>query len=238
MKGWIVNGQVAGVLVRLAMMIVMASIAGTAIGLLEAEAETSPEFVFDIPSQPLEAALDAFGASSRTQVLYETSFATGRRSSPVKGLHAPAAALRLLLRGTGLDFNYTAERAITLVSAKSEEIDATAEARRRTDIAKFDRFLGGVQAGIITGMCRQHGAHPGDFEVAMQFRISGAGAVVNPVLLASTGSPVRDRAILGVLSRLAFSEAPPPDMPQPIAMRMTNPGSSYGRTICADATRG
>ena len=203
-----------------------------------ARAETARGISFDIPSQPLVAALDAYGASSRTQVLYEAALAAGRRSSTIKGLYTPDAALRQLLAGTGLDFDYTAEHAITLVPAKAPDPRARAEAERHQYIARFDHFLGGVQAGIIAALCRYPEARPGDFEVAMRFWVTGAGAIANPVLLASTGTPTRDRAIASILSRLSFSEPPPPEMPQPITMMLTNKASSRDRDICADAGKG
>ncbi len=200
-----------------------------------ARAETARGISFDIPSQSLEAALDAYGASSRTQVLYEAALAAGRRSSGIRGLYTPDAALRLLLSGTGLDFDYTAERAITLVPAKAPDPRVRAEAERHRYIARFDHFLGGVQAGIIAALCRYPETRPDDFEVAMRFWVTGAGAIANPMLLASTGKPARDRVIASILSRLSFSEPPPSEMPQPITMMLTNKTSSRDGDICAEA---
>lgn len=203
-----------------------------------AAAETATMVLFDIPSQPLEAALEAYGARTRIQVLYETPLAANRRSASIKGWYVPATALQLLLHGTGLGFDYTAENAITLMPAKLSNLHAAAEARRRNYIVKFDRFLGGIQAGVMAALCRHPKARPGDFDVAMRFSVNGAGVVVNPALIASTGNAAQDRAILDVLSRLAFSEAPPADMPQPIAMKLTNPRSSGARDFCAEAAPG
>jgi TonB family protein len=203
-----------------------------------AAAETAVTLLFDIPAQPLETALDVYGEQSRTQVLYESTLAAGRRSTAVKGNYPPAAALYVLLQGTGLDFDYTAERAITLLPSTIPALGAVAEARRREYIARFDRFLGGVQAGVMTALCHHPEARPGDFEVAIRFSINNTGTVINPSLIASTGSPSRDRAILAILARLAFSEAPPAGMPQPIAMKLTQLASSRDRNVCGEAAPG
>ncbi len=203
-----------------------------------ARAETVREILFDIPPQRLETALDVFGAVSRTQVLYETALAAGHWSNGVKGAYPPDTALRLLLAGTGLDYDYTTERAITLVPSRAPDPSAHAGADIRRHIARFDHFLGGVQAGIMTALCRNSEARPGDFKVTMRFWINGAGAIVSPSLLTTTGKPSRDRAITNVLTRLAFSELPPADMPQPITMVLTGTGASGDRDGCADAEKG
>ncbi|MDB5607895.1 MAG: Secretin/TonB short N-terminal domain protein [Bradyrhizobium sp.] len=102
---------------------------------------------FNIPSQPLEVALDAYGAASRLQVLYETALTSGRRSTEVKGVYTQEAALRLLLSGTGLDFDYTEERAFTLVPAGPRS-----RAGLNRQIADFNQFLGSVQVGVMAAV--------------------------------------------------------------------------------------
>lgn len=202
-----------------------------------ARAEMTHKISFDIPAQSLEAALDAYSAISRTQVLYEAALAAGRRSDGVRGVLAPDVALKLLLSGTGLDFDYTTERAITLVPVKQPSTRAGTEAQRLRHIAQFDRFLGGLQAGILSTLCKHPEARPGGFEVAMRFWVTGSGAIAGPLLLASTGKPTRDRAILGVLSRLSFNEPPPPEMPQPITMMLSRKASQHDGDACAEAAK-
>lgn len=192
---------------------------------------------FDIPSQSLEKALDIFGAASRTQVFYEAVLAAGRRSNEVKGTYAPDAALKLLLAGTGLAFDYTTERTIALVPARTSG-PVLAEADGHPDLVKFDHFLGGVQAGVMAALCRHADARPGDFKVAVRFWITRSGAITNPVLLASTGKNSRDLAIAGILARLSFNEPPPAQMPQPITMVLTAAVGPRDRDSCADPEKG
>jgi hypothetical protein len=225
---------------RLARLLCIASIAvGAWLSLASAaRAEPPPGISFDIPSQPLEAALDVYGAVTRTQVFYETALAAGRQSNQVKGVYTPYAALRLLLGGTGLDFDYTTERTVALTPARRPASNARSQVEGHPDIGKFDHFLGGVQAGVMAALCGHPEARPGDFKVAVRFWITGSGAIANPALLASTGKPSRDLAITNILARLAFSEPPPAQMPQPITMVLTTAASPRDRDSCADAERG
>ncbi|MNH83954.1 Ferripyoverdine receptor precursor [compost metagenome] len=57
---------------------------------------------FDIPAQPLGSALVAFARQSGVQVMAGEADAADRRSHPVRGRMTSDAALRRLLKGTGL----------------------------------------------------------------------------------------------------------------------------------------
>lgn len=63
----------------------------------------SEERVYDIPAQPLEAALTVFAETSGSDLLYPSSLTSGKQSTPVNGRHTTLRALRLLLTGTGLE---------------------------------------------------------------------------------------------------------------------------------------
>ncbi len=170
------------------------------------------ELQFDIPSQPLESALEAYGVTSRLQVLYETALTTGRYSAKVKGMYTQEAALQRLLSGTGLSFDYTEDRSFTLVPARR-----TGAVRPR-QVAEFNQFFGDVQASIIAALCHQQETRPGAFRLAMQFSIGGSGKLENLILLGTTGTASRDAAIVGLLTGLGFDRAPPSGIPQPITM--------------------
>jgi hypothetical protein len=192
----------------------------------QAQEPVDSELSFNIPAQALESALEAFGEQSRLQVLYETTLTAGRRSSEVKGVFARSAALRQLLSGTGLEFTYTAERAFTLTlvrTAGSSQI-----------IANYNRFLGGVQAGVLAALCRNPETRPGASRLAMQLWIGHSGRIENARLLNSTGINRRDAAITEALRRLAFGQSPPSDMPQPVTM-VLSVGPANGRDECGSA---
>jgi hypothetical protein len=188
------------------------------------------EFQFDIPSQPLESALEAYGTTSRLQVLYETALTSGRYSTKVNGMYTREAALRRLLSGTGLGFGYTEDRSFTLVPAPPR---GTVRPRQ---VAEFNEFFGDVQSGIIAALCRQQETRPGTFRLAMQFSIGGSGKLENLNLLGTTGIASRDVAIAGLLTGLAFDQAPPRGIPQPITMILRG-GSANADDECDGVKR-
>lgn len=193
----------------------------------QAQEPADNELSFDIPAQSLESALEAFAEQSRLEVLYETALTDGRRSSEVKGVFARSAALRQLLSGTGLEFTYTAERAFTLMPVRT----ATGPSRI---MANYDRFLGGVQAGVLAALCQNPETRPGAFRLAMQLWIGHSGRIENARLLNSTGVNRRDAAITETLRRLVFGQSPPSDMPQPVTM-VLSAGPADGRDECGSA---
>src|SRR5882672_6743354 len=78
---------------------------------------------FDIPAQPLAAALQAYGQKTGVQVLYESNSAAGQTSGAVAGNFTANAALSLLLTGTDLRVQYLRPDAITLAPPSSVDAD-------------------------------------------------------------------------------------------------------------------
>ena len=168
-----------------------------------------PELGFDIPALPLESALAAFGAKSGFQVLYETALAAGRRSHEVKGTYTPDTALRQLLSGTGLSFDYIEDHAFTLIDTPVQPTRSASD---------FREYLGTVQTGLMAALCQRTETQPGAYNIAMQFSIGRTGSIENPHLLNSTRAQSRDDAVMAALSHLTVGRAPPADMPQPVTM--------------------
>jgi hypothetical protein len=105
--------------------------AGCAIADASGGEPTSGTILFDIPSESLTAALEAYARISGREVLYDGTLATGRRSSKVEGVYAPAAALRLLLSGTGLSAQFKDADFFVLAPTPRAEHQAGARARNR-----------------------------------------------------------------------------------------------------------
>lgn len=83
----------------------------------EAVAETGPTQIvgFDIPSQPVGSALNAFADTTGWQISLPTELAAGLTSPGVSGRYTPEVALQALLAGTGLAYQLADTNAIILV---------------------------------------------------------------------------------------------------------------------------
>ena len=71
---------------------------------------------FDLPAQPLDAALVAFGEVTGYSVLVSSQLAAGRVAAPVRGDYTPAEALQRLLAGTQLGARFSGSNAFTLLA--------------------------------------------------------------------------------------------------------------------------
>ena len=74
---------------------------------------------FEIPAQDMQSALNEFARQSDRQILFATHVTATKRSVGIKGELDPEAALTLLLKGTGLTFRVTADRAILVENSKA-----------------------------------------------------------------------------------------------------------------------
>jgi hypothetical protein len=197
----------------------------------------APSFAFEIPPQPLEAALDAFSSISNVQVLYETSLTSERRSAKVKGVFTPQAALDAMLAGTGLTAWHTTEDSYSLVRQQdATSLGSNDPGRLPPEIARYGHFLGAVQAGLLDTLCRKAETRPGRYEIALKFTVGSSGAVLQTSLLSSTGDRERDARIVAAVEHLTVGEAPPPQLSQPITMLIA-PRSPDETGDCASADR-
>ncbi len=108
--------------------------AGSAPTITLAQADTTT-IAFSIPAQDLVPALVQFREQSGIQVAYESAAVADMRSNAVSGTLSPAAALTQLLAGTGLIFEFTADRTVTL----SRPADQAGVVRLDTVLVERDR---------------------------------------------------------------------------------------------------
>lgn len=192
-------------------------------------ASVDPELRFDIPSQPLDGALESYMQVTGLQVLYASALTGARVSAGIKGQLTPREALDELLVGTGLAARSTAEGAFTLVGlARPHSVPSR-------QVASFEDYLARVQDRIIAVLCRQTATRPGSYRVALQFSIGSAGTIRNAALLGPSGDDVRDEAIAAALRGVSVGQGAPHDMPQPVTMLISP--SAAGRNECQDAAR-
>jgi hypothetical protein len=167
---------------------------------------------FDIPAQPLDQALDAFGAVSGLQIFYESALTAGRHSSELKGSFDPQGALRILLRGSDLTARVIATGTLSIAKLADAEIN---EARRQTEVAYFPYF-GLLQAGVMKVLCSRPETRPGNYHIALQYWIDVRGKIARLRLIGSSGTNERDAAIMDAVQGLTLP--PPGNMPQPVTM--------------------
>ncbi|MEW6438342.1 MAG: secretin and TonB N-terminal domain-containing protein [Pseudomonadota bacterium] len=174
---------------------------------------------FDLPAQPLAAALEAYGAASGRQVVYEGGLAMGRQSTAVKGIFTPEEALRRLLAGTGLDPRYMAADGFVLVLKPIRHRNFLITTTPR---ATLNQFYGLIQAGLRRSVCADARAWSGGYRVAVGVWIGTTGVVTHAALLDTTGNSGLDAAIERDVNGARINAAPPAGFAQPVVMVITS----------------
>lgn len=175
-------------------------------------ARTAPETVaFDIPAQPLDAALDAYASSTGQSVLYDSHLTEGRTSKPLHGAYTPLAALDAMLEGSGLKVRYTSARALVLVR------DA-APSPAPVDAASLQRYRGLLQSRVGDAFCADPLLAAGDRRIALRVWIAPRGAIERADLLDTTGDDDVDAAVIAALEGLSLGEALPAGAAQPFTL--------------------
>jgi outer membrane receptor for ferric coprogen and ferric-rhodotorulic acid len=78
---------------------------------------TADKVSFNIPAQPLNAALRTFAEATHLQLVYSSDLATGLNSGSVSGSFTPAEALQQLLAGSGLSSRFVSAGVVTIEKA-------------------------------------------------------------------------------------------------------------------------
>ncbi len=114
---------------------------------------------FDLPAQPLDAALTDFAEQANVRLLYDASLTPGDRQAPaLKGDYSVDEGLQRLLQGSGLSYLIGADGTVSLVPLSSDagslQLDATTvsgQADGRLDLP-FEYAGGQVARGARIGM--------------------------------------------------------------------------------------
>lgn len=187
---------------------------------------------FDIPSQPLASALEAYGHATGVQVLFESLSAVGRRSAPVRGDFTPNAALDRLLAGTDVEVRRLGPHAITLAAPAGSDASPPIDPLRSADLsldplrvrASTDnlardqlRDYGNVVRSDIENALRKSArTRTGDYRVEVELWVDDSRRVRRARLARSTGDQERDAAVNASLRGLLISRDAPADMPRPM----------------------
>jgi hypothetical protein len=187
---------------------------------------------FNIPSQPLDAALSRYGDATGREALYDTSLATARVSGDVRGVLTPDEALKRLLSGTGLSAQFVAESAFVLLPVSQPNRQAT-----KTMSPADRQYYGLIQTNLLDALCRSRGARPGHYRFVAMFWIGPDGTVERPQLIGSSGVAYADRQIDATLRSVRFSEPPPAGFAQPVLILLV-PQTSGVTPGCGKADSG
>jgi iron complex outermembrane receptor protein len=114
---------------------------------------------FDIPAQNLQSALTEFARQADRQILFATDIVSVKRTDGVKGEFEPEAALRQLLKGSGLTYRVTADQTILAEIPKAKATRGnTNEAAQRSAVAQAT--AGGSPSTKRTALPRENGDAP------------------------------------------------------------------------------
>jgi len=119
-----------------------------------AHAEGKAQVQFDIPAQPLTAALNQFGIQSGSAILFKADVTGAKVSRPLAGSADPEMALAMMLDGTGLSYRRDGQ-AFVIVSASDPQSGSAAG----------DGAEGTVQALVVTAQKREENIQ--DVPIAM-----------------------------------------------------------------------
>jgi hypothetical protein len=177
---------------------------------------------FEVAAQPLDQALAAFSVSTGLQMLYDSSLAAGRRSSPVSGAMRSREALALMLAGTGLTARFTSAGAVVIYAGSTSAvtlnpITATAApviGRSRAN-AEAQAYAETVQRQTIEALRQDAQLSGDDYALSVRLWVADDGAAHRVEVLKGSGEPGRDADFLAFASRLRFP-IPPPDLQQPM----------------------
>lgn len=81
---------------------------------------------FQIPAQPLSAAINAFIRQSGWQISYSSALAAGKTSTAVSGSLTPSAALQLMVQGTGVTVRISGPGSAALVAPHAADAGGAA----------------------------------------------------------------------------------------------------------------
>lgn len=184
-------------------------------------------FSFDLREQPLRAALDAFGAATGAELLYDSAVIGSRRSTAVAGRHTAFEGLSILLSGSGLALRRIAPASFTI--EPRSEVRGTAAAAGRPDVGRHAAYFAAVQRQFEAAMCEQRRSAAPLSRMVLRFRVAASGRIEHLERLGPPPGGEADGAMAAVLSRVSQAPPPPDDLPQPV-MLLILPAS---RAACA-----
>ncbi|MDF3831999.1 TonB family protein [Cupriavidus basilensis] len=186
---------------------------------MPAAGESARLLDFDIPAQPLNAALNRYADATGKPALFPSDIVEGRMSSAVRGRYSAEAALLLLLGGTGLVADKRSSGLGQTFVLKEAGTKAGAPRGGMAALFSAQGYAGLAQARIWQALCANARTAPGSYSVLMRFHLDADGRIQGARLLGSSGDARRDAALLEALRGVHIERpAPPAIVQQPLTM--------------------
>jgi len=186
---------------------------------------------FDIPSEPLAAALQTYSQDTGVGLFYESEITAGLKSPALKGRFTPKAALRALLAGTGFIIQYNRDDAVSLSTPQSLELQDDHSSgvaslslpqldvrpnEEGMDEALLREFGEAIQAEVTTALTKNAEIRSGNYRIRVKLWIDPSSTIRRAEVAQTTGDRGRDAEIATTLQGLTISRTPPAGMPQPV----------------------
>lgn len=120
--------------------ILLASAITVVLGLSAAQAEDQ-ELAFNIPAMPLSEALASFSKKTSIVVLAEDAVLNQKLTKQLEGNYSPQMALNLLLKGSGLGYEFKSENMVIVQASDSGLSEQSDLSKRRSLDKQSDRVL-------------------------------------------------------------------------------------------------
>ncbi|MGK5032799.1 TonB C-terminal domain-containing protein [Janthinobacterium sp. MDT1-19] len=184
----------------------------------------TPSVAFNIPAQPLNAALNQYADTTGQPALFPSDLVHARTSTAVHGLHSAEGALRMLLQGTGLIADKRSsglgQTFILKEAGAASAVPASAVAHNgMAELFREDGYAGLVQMRIWQALCSDVRTRPGNYTSLLQFYLETDGRIGGVRLLGSSGDARRDASLLHALRGVHIGRLPPAAIArQPLSM--------------------
>jgi hypothetical protein len=190
---------------------------------------------FDIAVQPLSKALYVFSAATGIEILVDARYAAGRQSTGVKGLMAPRDALEILLAGSDLVAREFGPGTVTLTTATLASAGRVRGASSSGDLPYF----ADIQRAVQQALCNDPRTSPGHYRLALKLWIGRLGTVLRSQRLDTTGDQNLDVALDTTVQAIRIGAPPPPDLPQPVTLIVSQEASDSAKcpSSAADSRR-
>jgi hypothetical protein len=185
---------------------------------------------FDIPAQPLAAALNQYANIAQVSVGAPSKMVRGLMSTAVRGRFSADEALRRLLAGTGLAARRQDNAEGASYFLTQSNMPAPAADPRTADNQLG--YAGLIQSRIWQMLCADPRTTPGAYRLVFRFLVDDSGYLTALHLYVSTGDPRRDAAVLDVLRHVRVSPPPAAVQGQSVTMSLL-PTQAAGSTHCA-----